>query len=100
MNKEKSFYISTEFYKDKRIKTVKSIVKPNGYTVMVFWFDLISLASKYDEKENLKNCLNREKLPKIISDRTPEFIDSALKILENSNLLSIKSISNIVRFEE
>ena len=93
----KTVYISTDFYKDERFK---SIDKNKRASIMVFWFDLINLASKYGEKENLKNCLNRKKLPKVITDRSPEFIDSALETLESLDLLNIKSINDIVRFEE
>lgn len=97
MNKEKSFYISTEFYKDKRIRAID---KPEKDKIMYFWLRLVSLSAKYDEKENLKNCLNRKKLPEFIVNETPEFINSALKTLEKLDLLNIKSIGNIVKFEE
>ncbi|MHB1665554.1 MAG: phage replisome organizer N-terminal domain-containing protein [bacterium] len=99
MNKKKSFYISTDFYKDKRIK---SIDKPDKDKIMYFWLRLVTLAAKYNERENLKNCLNlnRKKLPDFIKNETQEFINLAIEILEKSNLLDIKSISNIVKFEE
>ena len=97
MKEKKSFYISTDFYKDKRIKAID---KPEKDKIIGFWLVLVGLSAKYGEKENLKNCLNKKNLPAFIADESPEFINSALKILEKSDLLNIESISNIIKFED
>ncbi|MHB1679974.1 MAG: phage replisome organizer N-terminal domain-containing protein [bacterium] len=97
MNKKKSVYISSEIFDDKRIKSINETDKDS---IIVFWFDLIGLASKYGEENNLKNNLKIKKLPKVISNRTPEFINFAIETLEKSDLLDIKSIRNIIKFED
>lgn len=98
MNKKKSFYISTDFYKDKMISAID---KPERDKIMYFWFRLVGLAVKHGERENLRNCLNlsKKKLPGFIVNESPEFINSALKTLEKLDLLNIEAINNLVRFE-
>ncbi|MHB8292382.1 MAG: hypothetical protein ACYDB5_10725 [bacterium] len=94
--KKQSVYISSEIFNDLRIKTID---KADRDSVIVFWFDLIILASKSGEESNLKNYLKIKKLPKIISDRTPKFINHAIEILEKADLLDLKLINNIVKFK-
>ncbi|MHB1681013.1 MAG: phage replisome organizer N-terminal domain-containing protein [bacterium] len=94
--KKRSVYISSEIFNDTRIKTIN---KTDRDSVIVFWFDLIILASKSGEENNLKNYLKIKKLPKIISNRTPEFINHAIETLEKADLLDFKLINNIVKFK-
>ena len=91
----KYFYLSANFDYDERIKFIETL--PEGDKICWIWFNLVSSASKYREKENLRNCLKRKKLPSILINN--EFLKPALEILEKANLLDIKSINNIVRFE-
>ncbi|MHB1702860.1 MAG: hypothetical protein ACYCS0_01390 [bacterium] len=97
MREKKSFYLSTGFYEDERIMAIDS---PEKGKILYFWLRLAALAAKYEERENLKNCLKRKNLPVFFKDETVvEFFNSALETLEKLNLLDIKAIDNLVRFE-